>query len=307
MPHFDYDAAGDGFQLPDRVTQGERDDTMFRYLSSLRAKGADEQQLMAEAARANAERFDPPLTEQELMGRVRSVMRYAQGASEFRTDARDIPTPKVKTINRVGELSWLDDLSGLSPLEQQHRFIEACFEDEDTVCVVRDFHGNEKYEYAGVWRGLIHGFEPLSILQFDADEGAWVCINPLYGDGETDREDNRRRGYSRKDADVRVYANALVECDELPMDQQLERILALFHGKESLRAIVDSGNKSYHAVIAVNAPDIDHYHALVRYLYDTCEANGLPVDRHCGNPARLMRLPGVMRGDRMQRLVYVNG
>lgn len=302
MPKVNWDASEHGgFELPERVTQGERDDTMFRYLSSLRARGADYDQLLSEAMAANTERFDPPLTDGELVGRVRSVMRYAQGASEYRAVPREIPTPDVRIVDRRGDLAWLDDLSGLSPLDQQHRFIEACFEDTDTVCVVRDFHGNERYEFAGVWRGLA-GFEPLELLDFDQEQGAWVCVNPLYGDGE-----DGHRGYSRKDADVAVFANALVECDTLPKEQQLERILALFYGKDSLRAIVDSGNKSYHAVIMVKASDIDQYRAVVRYLYDTCEANGLPVDRHCGNPARLMRLPGIMRNGTMQRLVYANG
>ncbi len=301
MPHIDY-AASNGFELPARVPQGERDNTMFRYLSSLRALGADEEQLIAEGMAANRERFDPPLADHEVLGRVRSVMRYAQGTSEFSSGRRDIPMPSVPIIRRKGDLAWLDDLSDLSPLEQQHMFVAACFEDEDTVCVVRDLRGQEKYEYAGTWRGLISGFEPLKMLEFDETQGGWVCINPLYGDGE-----DGHMGYSRKDADVRVYANALVECDTIPKEEQLERILALFHGKDSLRAIVDSGNKSYHAVIAVNATDLSHYRSIVRFLYDTCEANGLPVDRHCGNPARLMRLPGVMRNGVMQRLVYANG
>ena len=306
MPTFDYGAHA-GFELPQVVTKGERDNTMFRYLSSLRAKGADEDQLLAEARAANDAHFDPKMTERELVGRVRSVMRYPQGVSEFRSDAPAVMVPEVPRIERTGDTAWLDDLSGMSPLEQQHAFIEACFEDDDTVCVVRDFHGHEKYEYAGVWRGMVPGFEPFDMLDFDQESGAWVCVNPLYGDGEPDGDGQARDGYSRRDSDVRVYANALVECDTLPMDEQLERILALFYGRDNLRAIVDSGNKSYHAVIYVGAPDIDHYRALVGYLYDTCEANGLPVDRHCGNPARLMRLPGVMRGEKMQRLVYANG
>ena len=124
----------------------------------------------------------------------------------------------------------------------------------------------------------------------DPTAGAWIRVNPMDGAGVAD-------------ANVTAYRHALVECDELPRDEQLKRLVAL---NLPCAAIVDSGGKSVHAIIKVDAGSEAEHKERVRFLYAVCEANGLPLDPANKNPGRLSRLPGAARGEGVQRLVAVN-
>lgn len=130
-----------------------------------------------------------------------------------------------------------------------------------------------------------------AIGPYDARAGAWIRINPLDGKGA-------------RDANVSSFRHALVESDEGPADRQLSIIEAL---ELPVAAIVDSGGRSMHAVVKVEARTAEEYDARVRALYEICDEAGLSVDRQNRNPSRLSRLPGAMRGTREQTLVRVHG
>lgn len=314
MPIIDWSKARSGYELPARVTQGNRNDEMHRYLSSLRGKGATDEQVESAAHAANATHFDPPLSEAELAGVVRSVCTYEVGDGSYHGE----PEPKVirpdnlpKMTRSIGP-SVLPDLSGMTPIEQAKAYVRACFDGSDgitewtdTVCLARNLSApwDDGYEYAGALLGMA-GYEPLdNYLPNVEDAGMWCCVNPLLPN-----HCHRDKG------SVAAYRNILVECDTLPMDQQLERMLTIFWdegGKRDgmLRSIVDSGGKSYHCVIRTEARSREDYAVDAQFVYDLCEHNGLPVDRKCANPTRLTRFPGAMRRNtgRMQRLVWAYG
>jgi len=122
-------------------------------------------------------------------------------------------------------------------------------------------------------------------------EGAkFVCVNPTDGQG-------------RKNKNVTAYRHTLIESDALPKDAQLDLIRRL---RLPCAAIVDSGNKSIHAIVRINATDSDEYKQRVARLHDILDANGLEVDRACKNPARLTRMPGGLRPEGMQYLIDVS-
>lgn len=117
--------------------------------------------------------------------------------------------------------------------------------------------------------------------------GVWVRINPLDGKGV-------------KDINVTAFRHTLIEAD----DQDLGKQLALIRELElPCTAIVHSGGKSIHALVRVDAPDLDTYRARVDRLYQVCQDSGLKVDQANRNPSRLSRLPGVARGGRPQYLI----
>lgn len=125
--------------------------------------------------------------------------------------------------------------------------------------------------------------------------GAWVRFNPVSG------EVTEAGGI--KDEFITDYRYALVESDSLSVEEQYAAIKKM---QLPVACLVSSGGKSLHAIVKVNASDEAEYKTRVKYLYEACEKYGLVVDKNDKNPSRLSRLPGVLRGDRMQELLATN-
>lgn len=122
---------------------------------------------------------------------------------------------------------------------------------------------------------------------YDPAAGAWVRFNPLNGQGV-------------RNSDVADFRYALVESDSLPKDRQLALVRAL---ELPCAAVVDSGGKSVHAIVRVDARDYAEYRQRVDQLYEVCRRNGLEPDPQNKNPSRLSRMPGAVRGGAQQRLL----
>ena len=122
------------------------------------------------------------------------------------------------------------------------------------------------------------------------EAGAWIRFNPLDGKGV-------------KNENVTAFRFALVESDTLPIQEQdaLYRKLEL-----PIAALVYSGGKSLHAIVRVDAKDIDEYNERVNFLYDFLQNQGMEIDKQNRNPSRLSRMPGVTRNGKMQYLAATN-
>lgn len=115
--------------------------------------------------------------------------------------------------------------------------------------------------------------------------GAWIRMNPTTGPS---------------DKNVTRYAYSLVESDQLTIEEQ-QKMLINF--KLPIAALVESGGKSVHAIVKVDAKDLTEYKQRVSFLYDWLAKHSFIVDEANKNPARLSRLPGAMRNGKMQRLL----
>lgn len=124
-------------------------------------------------------------------------------------------------------------------------------------------------------------------VSYNPDAGVWVRINPTDG-----------RGVGN--GNITSFRYALVESDSMDKVQQLRLIKKI--GCTVLA--IDSGKKSVHAVIDLNAASLRDYAQKIEILYEYCEKLGLKVDRNTRNPSRLMRLPGVQRGQNWQRILW---
>lgn len=125
---------------------------------------------------------------------------------------------------------------------------------------------------------------------YNKKAGAWIRFNPL--DGKDVR-----------DVNVTEYRYALIESDDADIEKQNAIIREL---ELPVACLVYSGSKSLHAIVKIDALDYGEYRKRVDYLYSVCQKNGLTVDRSNKNPSRLSRMPGVMRGDKMQYIVDTN-
>ena len=124
----------------------------------------------------------------------------------------------------------------------------------------------------------------------DPEAGAWIRFNPFDGKGV-------------KNSNVTQFRYALVESDSMDLVKQEA---ALRKMELPIAAMVYSGKKSVHAIVRVDAADMQEYRQRVEYLYGICEKNGLKVDTQNKNPSRLSRMPGVMRNGHKQFLMAKN-
>lgn len=125
---------------------------------------------------------------------------------------------------------------------------------------------------------------------YNVNAGAWLRFNPLDGKGVSNNNVTR-------------FRYALVESDNVPIDRQYAIIKEL---ELPAAALIFSGGKSLHAIIRVEAADYKEYRDRVSFLYEICRKKGLSPDEQCRNPARLCRMPGVIRGDKKQFIVDTN-
>lgn len=116
---------------------------------------------------------------------------------------------------------------------------------------------------------------------FDCVNGLFVRINPL------------RDATGKSDKDVAVYRHILVESDEGAKEDQLAALKAI---GLPLSVITDSGNRSIHGLVIVDAPDEKTYRERFEVLREYCEqAFGLKIDAKNKNPSRFSRFPGAKR------------
>ena len=79
--------SADRFVLPDVIPKGLRNDTLFKYACSLRAKGKTYDEVMSLVMKANAEKANPPLPVQEAKRAVKSAMSYDNSTNDTRKNA----------------------------------------------------------------------------------------------------------------------------------------------------------------------------------------------------------------------------
>ena len=80
------------FKLPDRIKEGERDKTLFRYASHLRAIGRSDEEILNAVAGANFTRCDPPMDSKDIERIVRSACKYERG-EHTNDDAPNVGKP----------------------------------------------------------------------------------------------------------------------------------------------------------------------------------------------------------------------
>ena len=128
-----------------------------------------------------------------------------------------------------------------------------------------------------------------------------IIPNPLTG--EQGQTKDGKPSY-RADDCVAQFRFAVVEFDEMPRDQQIRFWAGV---KLPVVALVDSGGKSIHGLVKIDATNADDWIQRVEgRLFDILTAIG--ADKACKNEARLSRTPGHYRTEkkRWQRVLYLN-
>ena len=227
------------------------------------------------------------------------------------------PIPAVNTAFRLGEKIQLDDTDNASDLnvmqarDNVFEFLDL-FDPSDHVCMVLNADNrngkwipdgkgvtrtvsewkdiiNRSIDKDGLLFSVIHTEmgEDGKKCSYNHDAGGWVRINDTDGKGVSD-------------SNIAHFRYTLIESDEIPKNEQVEALQRL--GLPYALGI-DSGNKSIHGIVRVDAKTRQEYALAVRQIQDYCLANGYKVDTATTNPSRLVRLPGVKRGENWQRVL----
>jgi hypothetical protein len=170
------------------------------------------------------------------------------------------------------------------------RFLEACFAQGETVCIcdnVSEEDGRPLSSGSFITREewLARHDEPGAGILGPERRGVFVRINPF-----------KPNLYSGSDNDVSAYRHVLVEMDERPKAEQEK---ALRDTGMPISALIDSGGKSIHAWVRVDAPDRKEWEARRDLIYNLIPG----IDPKNKNPARFSRLPGAFRNGCPQRLI----
>jgi RecA-family ATPase len=134
---------------------------------------------------------------------------------------------------------------------------------------------------------------------YSTKEGLFLRVNPM------------KKGGQGRNEDVTAFRHVLVEFDRDSQGQDIPKELQLgsiIHSGLPITAILDSGNKSVHAWVKVDAANVEEYNARVDVVYSLFDSAAL--DKANRNPSRLSRCP---EGRRMvngevkeQRLLALN-
>lgn len=242
----------------------------------------------------------------------RQSSKYQEGVCEKKWKSFSSYSGKPVTIASLAQFAKEDGyvskakfISKKSEEKTPHsdliKYLKALFKSGETVnFVTENFERGGKYNPVG--KGVCKNVDELitalgagnfsqAIGNYNEKAGAWIRLNPVLGDGS-------------KDSDVADCRHCLIEADTLPKNEQLQKLRDL---KIPCVAIVDSGGKSVHAIVKIDAKnDVNLFRERVENLHRYLELRGFPADKACKNPSRLSRMPGAFRNGVEQKLIEAN-
>jgi RecA-family ATPase len=203
------------------------------------------------------------------------------------------PEPKSKSVRY--EVS--DAIELPEPIKDGTRlFIKSAFEEGEGIRIAVARTNDERKEVpkdAGVtlsreeWLRKLDEKkgDPNKIYKTSERNGIFISVNPM------------RIGGS-KDSDVTAFRHALLEFDNISIQEQWGIIIA---SKIPCTAVISSGGKSIHAWVRVDAKDRAEFGDRVKSLYQHFEQ--YQPDEKNKNPSRFSRLPNCERGNSRQELL----
>ena len=166
------------------------------------------------------------------------------------------------------------------------RFMQAAFAPTEVVCIcdaVEEGRPVSAGSFIPIEEWIARFDDPESRILSPEREGIFVRINPF-----------KPNLYSGSDNDISAYRHVLVEFDDKPKPEQEK----LFRDSGlPITVLIDSGGKSIHAWVRVDAPNRKEWDARRDLIYSLIPG----VDAKNKNPSRYSRLPGAWRSPTSQQ------
>lgn len=186
------------------------------------------------------------------------------------------------------------------------------FNDDENVSIVTASNtegkpiANDRAKTCSEWVKVCNAYSKYPYEGMETRRGGvWWRVNPMNAKG------SGKYG-AMTDTDVAIFRHLLVENDVLPLALQLKLIETLMsEGRLSPLSIVDSGGKSYHALVKCETQTAGEYKDLADdILYPLHEEFGFDLGN--SNPSRMSRAAGFTRiigrrddGVGAQSLIYL--
>ncbi len=228
------------------------------------------------------------LTESEARTTIRSV--YARTSREPLGASGPMPTAPSPAPRRFTPAPVHRERSTMAlPVTIDDgfvRLIDKCFQPDEFVAISPAAE-NEEGEIvprrgvtltAAEWKSKVAAKGGVDRV-FGTKLGLFLRINPMTKGGA-------------KNEDVTAFRHVLVEFDRdetgklIPKEEQYHAVVA---SGMPVAALIDSGNKSLHAWIRVDAPDEKEYKRRVEIIWEWF--SGINLDKQNRNPSRLSRCP----------------
>jgi len=288
--------------LPPPGVGGGFHTAIFRVACLGREAGLGEEQI-AEMLRLHTKPGSRPVPDNEIVDAVTAAFRKECGSAPVYTGPRVRPDFLAQCI-KSGRGATAEDILRRSPVsldwsdEEGWRSLEFLYRDEELI-----FAGDDRtpgvsgcsIRTRAEWCGA-----------FEAEGGVMepkFIPNPLTGNPAP-----KRSGIGetlRGDGCVSAFRFAVAESDSMPLDDQV----AFWMGCPSLPVamLTFSGSKSIHALLRVDCVDAAEWDAKVAGELFPGFLVPMGMDPACRNPARLSRMPGHFRTDKMtiQRCLYL--
>jgi len=166
------------------------------------------------------------------------------------------------------------------------RFLQAAFAPTEVVCIcdaVEEGRPVSAGSFIPIEEWINRFDDPASRILSPEREGIFVRINPF-----------KPNLYSGSDNDVSAYRHVLVEFDDKPKAEQEK----LFRDSGlPITVLIDSGGKSIHAWVRVDAPNRKEWDIRRDIIYSSIPG----IDAKNKNPSRYSRLPGAWRSPTSQQ------
>jgi len=248
----------------------------------------------------------PPWSERELAHKIDEAIRKPHDKPAGFLIQNDLPR-RPSCVSPSGKFIVQRTAAPAQPAqampagyEATRKFLSSLFLPTDWVCIATEARHDEDRDkwfpansgtFMPVSRWLEEHFAGDRNDIFDGKpQGAWIRINPTLPER-----------YDGSDSNVAQYRHVLIEFDDKPKDEQLAIITQC---NLPIAAVIDSGGRSLHAWVRVDAGDKREWEqrrdSVYEFLSDhaPCESNK--------NPSRFSRLPGILRDGTEQRLVALN-
>jgi hypothetical protein len=252
------------------------------------------------------------VSNREIQDAIQRASRDHQpGSSVIPLKTRPIVQDGKEALRRIidqGGTCTEVDLWGVSPIR-----IEWAPE-EDTICFLSVIYDPDDLIFIGgakesgvVGRNIRTSAKWIEFFKAGGKTCPHFIPNPLTGLAAP-KKSGEGKTY-RGDGNIKTFRFAVVEFDNIPLDDQVRFWAAV---KLPIYALIHSGGKSIHGLIDVQklaqVKNVGQWDEKIRaHLYERL-LTPLGVDGACANPARLSRLPGHFREEtgKFQKLLFLS-
>lgn len=229
---------------------------------------------------------------------------------------RDYDEAALRRLLRPGfapDRAWFASRSPIAPATvTSEAFLAHLYEPEERVVVFTEFASQGQYlewighgSYRLAPRPDVRAVKSPDGLPAGGPEGVWFMCQPVtglwYANPRNPREDGTLKMSRRSMEAVTAWRYMVLESDSAPEDLWLNMLAQL---PLPIAAIYDSGGRSIHALIRVDARSKTEWDAIKRTFVGLLTKLG--GDAGALSAVRLTRLPGCLRGKRKQALIYLN-